>query len=45
MAVGYYSCSGIKAAYSESKLGLVGHYLRHIQDVRQNMLLVLSSYP
>jgi carbonic anhydrase len=34
MVVGHYGCSGVRAALSGERLGLVDNWLRHLQDVR-----------
>src|SRR5213592_3642136 len=31
---GHYGCSGVRAAYERSTLGLSDNWLRHVQDVR-----------
>ena len=31
---GHYGCGGVKAAFDDSKLGLIDNWLRHVQDVR-----------
>lgn len=32
---GHYGCGGVQAAFSNSKLGLIDNWLRHVQDVKQ----------
>jgi len=33
MVVGHYGCGGVKAALEDSGHGLIGNWLRHVQDV------------
>lgn len=33
LVVGHYGCGGIRAAVSNTKLGLIDNWLRHIQDI------------
>jgi carbonic anhydrase len=35
MVTGHYGCSGIQAAYRNTRVGLADNWLRHVQDVRQ----------
>ncbi|PAV26454.1 carbonate dehydratase [Tamilnaduibacter salinus] len=43
MVVGHYGCGGVKAAYDDSAPGLISHWLRHIQDVRDQHQPLLDS--
>jgi carbonic anhydrase len=45
MVVGHYGCSGVRAALSGERLGLVDNWLRHLQDVRQKHGGWLSAIP
>jgi len=40
---GHYGCSGVLAALSNQKLGLIDNWLRHIQDVRHKHAFKLNS--
>ena len=40
---GHYGCSGVKAALSLNRLGLIDNWLRHVQDVRQKHEALLDS--
>ena len=42
---GHYGCSGVKAALSFSRLGLIDNWLRHVQDVRQKHEALLAGLP
>jgi len=42
---GHYGCSGVRAAMSNHKLGLIDNWLRHIQDVMALHAAVLASHP
>ena len=35
IVVGHYGCSGVRAAMSNSRIGLSDNWLRHVQDVRE----------
>lgn len=43
LVVGHYGCGGVKAALENLRLGLVDNWLRHIQDVRQKHVELVSS--
>ena len=45
MVVGHYGCSGVRAALSGERLGLVDNWLRHLQDVRHKHGSWLSDIP
>ena len=45
MVVGHYGCSGVRAALSGERLGLVDNWLRHLQDVRQKHNACLATIP
>ena len=45
MVVGHYGCSGVRAALSGERLGLVDNWLRHLQDVRHKHGAWLSTIP
>jgi carbonic anhydrase len=45
MVVGHYGCSGVRAALSGERLGLVDNWLRHLQDVRHKHVEWLSTIP
>jgi carbonic anhydrase len=45
IVVGHYGCSGVRAALSGDRLGLVDNWLRHLQDVRHKHASWLSSIP
>lgn len=32
---GHYGCGGVRAAYNDTRMGLVDNWLRHVQDVAQ----------
>ena len=40
---GHYGCGGVQAALSNSKLGLIDNWLRHVQDVMQKHAEVLGG--
>ena len=40
---GHYGCGGIQAALRNSKLGLIDNWLRHVQDVAQKHLALVSG--
>jgi carbonic anhydrase len=41
---GHYSCGGVQAALSNSKLGLIDNWLRHVQDVIQKHRGLVSEF-
>jgi len=45
IVVGHYGCSGVRAALSGERLGLVDNWLRHLQDVRHKHESWLSVIP
>jgi len=40
---GHYGCGGVKAALSNSKLGLIDNWLRHVQDVMEKHVALLGA--
>ena len=40
---GHYGCGGVGAALSNSKLGLIDNWLRHVQDVAQKHKMLLAG--
>ncbi|WP_119153842.1 carbonate dehydratase [Caldimonas tepidiphila] len=42
MVVGHYGCSGVKAAMTNTRMGLADNWLRHVQDVHEKHLDWLS---
>ena len=42
---GHYGCGGVKAALDDSELGLIEHWLRHIEDVRDRHADMLNAIP
>jgi carbonic anhydrase len=43
IVTGHYGCGGVRAAFEETKLGLIDNWLRHVQDVRQRHEEALSG--
>ena len=37
---GHYGCSGVQAALRRDRLGLSDNWLRHVQDVRENIRIL-----
>ncbi|HBL30485.1 MAG TPA: carbonate dehydratase [Acidobacteria bacterium] len=42
---GHYGCSGVLAALSDQRLGLVDNWLRHVQDVHEKYRAGLAALP
>lgn len=42
---GHYGCSGVNAALSRNRLGLIDNWLRHVQDVCQKHEMLLARLP
>lgn len=42
---GHYGCGGVKAAYDDTRLGLVDNWLRHIQDIMHKYEAVIERLP
>lgn len=42
---GHYACGGVMAALSDTRLGLIDNWLRHIQDIMHKHSEVLDSLP
>ena len=40
---GHYGCGGVKAALDDSEMGLIEHWLRHIEDVRDRHVDMLDA--
>jgi len=40
---GHYNCGGVRAALTNARFGLIDNWLRHVQDVRQKHLDLLSA--
>lgn len=45
IVVGHYGCSGVKAAMTDTRVGLADNWLRHVQDVRNKHGDWLLSLP
>lgn len=45
MVVGHYGCGGVRAALQNQGFGLISHWLRHVQDVRDRYQDVLDAIP
>ncbi len=45
LVVGHYGCGGIRAALLNEGYGVIGNWLRHIQDIRDNYQAVLDDIP
>ncbi|WP_298447963.1 carbonate dehydratase [uncultured Marinobacter sp.] len=43
LVVGHYGCGGIKTALRNEGFGLIGNWLRHVQDIRDRHQSVLSA--
>ncbi|HBE82339.1 MAG: carbonate dehydratase [Blastocatellia bacterium] len=42
---GHYGCSGVKAAFDDSRFGLIDNWLRHIQDIMHKHVAELAAEP
>jgi carbonic anhydrase len=42
---GHYGCGGVKAAFEDSRLGLIDNWLRHVQDVAKLHRAELDALP
>ena len=42
---GHYGCSGVHAALSNTSIGLVDNWLRHVQDVRNKHAAIIDACP
>lgn len=42
---GHYGCGGVKAAFENSRFGLIDNWLRHIQDLMQKYRPFLNAIP
>jgi carbonic anhydrase len=45
IVTGHFGCGGIKAAYQQTKLGLIDNWLRHVQDVIDKYQESFSQIP
>ncbi|SFR41575.1 carbonic anhydrase [Marinobacter gudaonensis] len=45
LVVGHYGCGGVRAAMLNEGFGLISHWLRHVQDVRDRHQDVLDALP
>lgn len=45
IVVGHSNCSGVRAALTNQRAGLVDNWLRHVQDVRDSHATLLRSLP
>ena len=43
IVVGHYGCSGVRAAMSNTRIGLSDNWLRHVQDVREQHARTLAG--
>lgn len=43
LLVGHYGCGGVKGAMNNEGVGLIGNWLRHVQDVRDKHQQLLDS--
>ncbi len=42
---GHYGCGGVRAALDDARLGLIDHWLRHVQDIRNRHATTLAALP
>lgn len=45
LVVGHYGCGGVRAALRNEGFGLISHWLRHVQDVRDRHQETLDAIP
>src|SRR5437868_913101 len=45
IVTGHYGCGGVQAALSNTKLGLIDNWLRHVQDVRDHYRAAIEAAP
>lgn len=45
LVVGHYGCGGVRAALLNEGFGMISHWLRHVQDVRDRHRAVLDVIP
>lgn len=45
LVVGHYGCGGVRAALLNEGFGMISHWLRHVQDVRDRHRAVLDAIP
>ncbi len=45
LVVGHYGCGGVRAALRNEGFGLISHWLRHVQDVRDRHQATLDAIP
>lgn len=45
MVVGHYGCGGVLAALEDARIGLADNWIRHVKDVRDKHMAVLTALP